>query len=160
MEDGLIKDSLWDVYNQIHMGVCAEETAKKDEISRMQQDEYAFHRAQKDWKEGRFLEEIALVTIKGKKGETVVSEDEGYQNIREENVPTLKPAFVKDEGTVTVANSSTFNDGASALVIGSHEVAAEYGDESRVLARIVSSADAAVDPVDFPVALAKAVPIA
>lgn len=163
MEDGLIKDGLWDVYNQIHMGVCAEETAKKYDITRAQQDEYAitsFHRAQKAWKEGKFHEEIAPVTIKGKKGETVVSEDEGYQNLREEKVPTLKPAFVKDGGTVTAANSSTFNDGASALVIGSHDVVAEYGDQSRVLARIVSSADAAVDPVDFPVAPAKAVPIA
>lgn len=163
MEDGLIKDGLWDVYNQFHMGVCAEETAKKHEISRAQQDEYAitsFHRAQKAWREGKFQEEIAPVTIKGKKGETVVSEDEGYRNLKEEKVPTLKPAFVKDGGTVTTANSSTFNDGASALVIGNHELAAEYGDKSRVLARIISSADAAVDPVDFPVAPAKAIPIA
>lgn len=163
MEDGLIKDGLWDVYNQIHMGVCAEETAKKYEISRAQQDEYAiasFHRAQKAWKEGRFQEEIAPVTIKGKRGDTVVSEDEGYQNLKEEKVPTLKPAFIKDGGTVTAANSSTFNDNGSAVVIVNHELAAEFGDKSRVLARIVSSADAAVDPVDFPVAPAKAVPIA
>ena len=163
MEDGLIKDGLWDVYNQFHMGVCAEETAKKHNISRQEQDEYAirsFHRAQKAWKEGTFADEIAPVTIKGKKGETVVERDEGYDNLREEKVPTLKPAFVKDGGTVTAANSSTFNDGASALVLGSRDIAAEYGAGSRVLARIVSSADAAVDPVDFPVAPAKAVPIA
>ena len=146
-----------------HMGVCAEATAKKHSISRQEQDEYAiqsFHRAQKAWKEGRFADEIAPVTIKGKKGETVVERDEGYDNLREEKVPTLKPAFVKDGGTVTAANSSTFNDGASALVLGSRAIAAEYGSGSRVLARIVSSADAAVDPVDFPVAPAKAVPIA
>ena len=163
MEDGLIKDGLWDVYNQFHMGVCAEETAKKHNISRQEQDEYAilsFHRAQKAWKEDKFGDEIAPVTIKGKKGETVVERDEGYDNLREEKVPTLKPAFVKDGGTVTAANSSTFNDGASALVLGSKDIAAEYGSGSRVLARIVSSADAAVDPVDFPVAPAKAVPIA
>lgn len=163
MEDGLIKDGLWDVYNQFHMGVCAEETAKKHNISRQEQDEYAiqsFHRAQKAWKEGRFEDEIAPVTIRGKKGETVIERDEGYDNLREEKVPTLKPAFVKDGGTVTAANSSTFNDGASALVLGSKDIAAEYGSGSRVLARIVSSADAAVDPVDFPVAPAKAVPIA
>ncbi|CAD6570773.1 MAG: hypothetical protein ASARMPRED_003924 [Alectoria sarmentosa] len=163
MEDGLIKDGLWDVYNQFHMGVCAEETAKKHNISRKEQDEYAiqsFHRAQKAWKEGRFTDEIAPVTIKGKKGEIVVERDEGYDNLREEKVPTLKPAFMKDGGTVTAANSSTFNDGASALVLGSRDIAAEYGSSSRVLARIVSSADAAVDPVDFPVAPAKAVPIA
>lgn len=163
MEDGLIKDGLWDVYNQFHMGVCAEETAKKYNISRQEQDEYAigsFHRAQKAWKEGKFADEIAPVTIKGKKGETVVERDEGYDNLREDKVPTLKPAFVKDGGTVTAANSSTFNDGASALVLGSRDIAAEYGSSSRVLARIISSADAAVDPVDFPVAPAKAVPIA
>lgn len=163
MEDGLIKDGLWDVYNQFHMGVCAEETAKKHNISRQEQDGYAiqsFHRAQKAWKEGKFADEIAPVTIKGKKGETVIEKDEGYDNLREEKVPTLKPAFVKDGGTVTAANSSTFNDGASALVLGSKEIAAEYGSGSRVLARIISSADAAVDPVDFPVAPAKAVPIA
>ena len=163
MEDGLIKDGLWDVYNQFHMGVCAEETAKKHKISRQEQDEYAiqsFHRAQQAWKDGRFADEIAPVTIKGKKGETVIERDEGYDNLREEKVPTLKPAFVKDGGTVTAANSSTFNDGASALVLGSRDIATEYGSGSRVLARIVSSADAAVDPVDFPVAPAKAVPIA
>lgn len=163
MEDGLIKDGLWDVYNQIHMGVCAEETAKKYEITRQEQDEYSiasFHRAQKAWGEGKFLDEIASVTIKGKKGETVISEDDGYKNLKEDKVPTLKPAFVKDGGTVTAANSSTFNDGASALVLGSREIAAEFGSGSRVLARVVSSADAAVDPIDFPVAPAKAVPIA
>ena len=163
MEDGLIKDGLWDVYNQFHMGVCAEETAKKHKMSRQEQDAYAiqsFHRAQKAWKDGRFADEIAPVTVKGKKSETIIERDEGYDNLREEKVPTLKPAFVKEGGTVTAANSSTFNDGASALVLGSEEIAAEYGSSSRVLARIISSADAAVDPVDFPVAPAKAVPIA
>ena len=163
LEDGLIKDGLWDVYNQIHMGKCAEETAKKYEISREEQDKYAiesFHRAQKAWKAGRFADEICPVTIKGKKGETVVSEDDGYMNLKEDKVPTLKPAFVKEGGTVTAANSSTMNDGASALVLGSKDLALQYGSDSRVLARIVSSADAAVDPVDFPVAPAKAIPIA
>ena len=163
MEDGLIKDGLWDVYNEFHMGVCAEKTAQKHKISRQEQDAYAiqsFHRAQKAWKDGVFADEIAPVTVKGKKSETIIERDEGYDNLKEEKVPTLKPAFVKDGGTVTAANSSTFNDGASALVLGSEEIAAEYGSSSRVLARIISSADAAVDPVDFPVAPAKAVPIA
>lgn len=163
MEDGLIKDGLWDVYNQIHMGKCAEETAKKYEIGREEQDTYAiasFHRAQKAWADGKFNDEIAPVTIKGKKGETVIKEDDGYKNLREDKVPTLKPAFVKEGGTVTAANSSTMNDGASALVLGNKEIAEQYGTGSRVLARVVSSADAAVDPVDFPVAPAKAVPLA
>ena len=163
LHDGLIMDGLWDVYNQFHMGVCAEETAKKFNISRQEQDEYAiasFKRAQKAWGEGKFQDEIAPVTVKNKRGETVISKDEGYENLREDKVPTLKPAFVKDGGTVTAANSSTFNDGASALILGSKELAMQYGSKSRVLARIVSSADAAVDPVDFPIAPAKAVPLA
>jgi acetyl-CoA C-acetyltransferase len=164
MEDGLIKDGLWDVYNQFHMGNCAENTAKKYEISREMQDEYAiqsFERAQAAWKEGKFDEEIVPVTVKGKKGDTVISKDEGYETLNKPKVPTLKPAFVRDgTGTVTAANSSTFNDGASALVLGNKSIAKEYGSGSKVLARIVSSADAAIDPVDFPVAPAKAVPIA
>jgi acetyl-CoA C-acetyltransferase len=163
-EDGLIKDGLWDVYNQFHMGVCAETTAKKYEITREQQDEYAirsYKRAQEAWKTGAFKDEIAPVTVKGRKGETIIDTDEGYMDIKPEKVPTLKPAFVRDgTGTVTAANASTFNDGASALVLGNKAIAQEYGAGSRVLARICGSADAAIDPVDFPVAPAKAVPIA
>jgi len=146
------------------MGNCAENTAKNYKISRQAQDEYAiqsFERAQKAWAEGKFKDEIAPVTVKGKKGDTVISEDEGYQNLRKDKVATLKPAFVKGpEGSVTAANSSTFNDGASALVLGSKAIAQQYGAGSRVLARIVSSADAATDPIDFTIAPSKAVPIA
>ena len=164
LEDGLIKDGLWDVYNQFHMGVCAETTAKKFNITRQAQDEYAirsFKRAQAAWKEGKFDDEVVPVTVKGKKGDTIISKDEGFENLREDKVATLKPAFVFDgTGTVTAANSSTFNDGASALVLGSKEIAQQYGSGSRVLAKIISQSDAAIDPVDFPVAPAKAVPIA
>lgn len=164
LEDGLIKDGLWDVYNQFHMGVCAEKTAKNYNISREEQDAYAirsFKRAQAAWKEGKFEDEIAPVTIKSKKGNTVISKDEGFENLREDKVATLKPAFVFDgTGSVTAANSSTFNDGASALVLGSKAIAQQYGSGSRVLAKIISQSDAAIDPVDFPVAPAKAVPIA
>lgn len=164
LEDGLIKDGLWDVYNQFHMGVCAENTAKKYEISREQQDEYAvrsYKRAQKAWAEKKFDDEIAPVTVKGKKGDTLVTIDEGFEDLREEKMKSLKPAFVRDgTGTVTAGNASTFNDGASALVITNKQIAQRYGTTSRVLARIVSSADAAMDPIDFPVAPAKAVPIA
>ncbi|KAL2153382.1 hypothetical protein VTH82DRAFT_4537 [Thermothelomyces myriococcoides] len=164
MEDGLIKDGLTDVYDQIHMGNCAENTAKKYNISREEQDEYAirsYQRAQAAWENKAFADEIAPVTVKGKKGDTVITTDEGYLDIKLEKVPTLKPAFVRDgTGTVTAANSSTLNDGASALVLGSKAIAQEYGAGSRVLARICGSADAAVDPIDFPIAPAKAVPIA
>ena len=164
MEDGLIKDGLWDVYNQLHMGLCAEQTAKKYNVSREDQDPYAirsFERAQKAWADGKFEDEIAAVKVKGKKGELVVSRDEGYDRLKKDKVPTLKPAFLRDgTGTVTAANSSTINDGASALVLGNKGIAREFGQSNRVLARIVSSADAAIEPVDFPVAPAKAVPLA
>lgn len=163
-EDGLIKDGLWDVYNKFHMGVCAETTAKKYEITREMQDQYAvqsYTRAQQAWKDGAFKDEIAPVTVKGRKGETIIDTDEGYLDVKFDKVPTLKPAFVRDgTGTVTAANSSTFNDGASALVLGNKAIAQQYGAGSRVLARICGSADAAIDPVDFPVAPAKAVPLA
>lgn len=164
MEDGLIKDGLWDVYNQFHMGVCAETTAKKYEITREMQDEYtkqSYSRAQKAWERKAFAEEIAPVTVKGRKGDTIIDTDEGYLDIKMDKLATLKPAFVRDgTGTVTAASSSTLNDGASALVLGSAAIAKEFGSGSRVLARICGSADAAIDPVDFPVAPAKAVPIA
>ncbi|KAK4651656.1 hypothetical protein QC762_601590 [Podospora pseudocomata] len=164
MEDGLIKDGLTDVYDQFHMGNCAENTVKKYKLTREEQDKYAiqsYERSQAAWKAGAFADEIAPVTVKGKKGDVIVGEDEGYLDIKLDKVPTLKPAFVRDgTGTVTAANSSTLNDGASALVLGSKEIAQQYGSGSRVLARIVSSADAALDPIDFPVAPAKAVPIA
>ncbi|OXV09537.1 hypothetical protein Egran_02700 [Elaphomyces granulatus] len=164
LEDGVIKDGLWDVYNQFHMGICAEKTAAKYGVSREDQDQYAvrsYQRAQRAWKESRFDDEIAPVTVKGRKGDMVVSRDEGFEDLKIEKIATLKPAFLKDgNGTVTAANSSTLNDGASALVLGSKDLAREYGTGSKALARIVSSADAAMDPVDFPVAPAKAIPIA
>ncbi|KAL4811450.1 Thiolase, N-terminal domain-containing protein [Aspergillus unguis] len=164
LEDGLIKDGLWDVYNQFHMGICAETTAKKFEVSREAQDAYAirsYENAQKAWKENKFADEIAPVTVKSKKGDTVIERDEGYENLRADKMKTLKPAFLRDgTGTVTAGNASTMNDGASALVLANTDIAREFGAGKRALARIVSSADAAVDPVDFPVAPAKAVPIA
>ncbi|KAJ2896508.1 putative acetyl- acetyltransferase protein [Zalerion maritima] len=164
MEDGLIKDGLTDVYDGFQMGICAETTAKNHKISREMQDEYAiesYKRAQTAWKNKAFGEEIAPVTVKGRKGDTVVDTDEGYMDIKLEKVPTLKPAFIRDgTGTVTAANSSTLNDGASALVLGSKAIAKEYGSGSRVLAKICGYADAAIAPIDFPVAPAKAVPIA
>jgi acetyl-CoA C-acetyltransferase len=165
LEDGLIKDGLWDVYNQIHMGNCAENTAKKYKLTREAQDEFAilsYKRAQESWKNKLFDEEVVPVTVKGKKGdETVVKEDEGYNKLKLDKVPTLKPAFDRSgSGTVTAANSSSFNDGASALVLGNKELAKTHGKGKKVLARICSYADAAIDPIDFPVAPAKVVPIA
>lgn len=163
-EDGLIKDGLTDVYQQFHMGNCAENTVKKHSLTREQQDEYAaqsYKRAQKAWADKAFADEIVPVTVAGRKGDTVIDTDEGFLDVKLEKIPTLKPAFVRDgSGTVTAANSSTLNDGASALVLGSKAVAQQFGAGSRVLAKICSYADAAVAPIDFPVAPAKAVPIA
>ena len=164
LDDGLVKDGLWDVYNQVHMGNCAEATAKKYEVTREEQDAFAiesYKRTQAAWKDGLFDEEIVSVIVKGRKGDTVVKEDEGYNRLKLEKVPTLKPAFDRSgSGTVTAANSSSFNDGASALVLGSKETAKQYGKGSKVLARICGYADAAIDPIDFPVAPAKVVPLA
>ncbi|GAM89918.1 hypothetical protein ANO11243_079580 [Dothideomycetidae sp. 11243] len=161
--DGMIGDGLWDVYNQVHMGMCAENTVKKQGITREQQDEFAvlsYKRAQQAWADGLFKDEIVPVTIKGKKGDTIVSEDEGYNKLKLDKVPTLKPAFDRSgSGSVTAANASSFNDGASAVVIASRDVAKKHAKGNRILARIVATADAAVDPIDFPIAPAKVVPI-
>ncbi|KAL2755222.1 hypothetical protein ACRALDRAFT_1064925 [Sodiomyces alcalophilus JCM 7366] len=164
MEDGLILDGLTDAYDQIHMGNCVENTAKRYGITREMQDQWAiqsYKRAQAAWEANAFTDEITPVVVPGKKGDTVVGVDEGYLDIKLDRVASLKPAFVRDgTGTVTAANSSTLNDGASALVLGSRDIARKYGSCSRVLARICGSADAAVDPIDFAVAPAAAVPIA
>lgn len=148
LQDGLIDDGLWDVYNQIHMGNCAESTAKKYDVSRQDQDDYAietYKRAQKAYKEGLFKEEIVPVTVKTRKGEVLIEEDEQYNKLKLDKVPTLKPAFEKGpNGTVTAANSSPLSDGASALVLGSKAIAQQYGKDSRVLAKIITYADAAV----------------
>lgn len=165
MQDGLISDGLWDVYEQFHMGNCAEHSAKQFRISRKEQDEFAirsFKRAQIAWRKGKFDEEITPVTVDGKKGQSVkVVEDQGYRSLNEEKVPNLPPAFLKDgTGTITAANASSMNDGASALVLVTRDLAVQYGKSSRVLSKIVSYADAAVDPIDFSIAPAKAIKIA
>ena len=102
------------------------------------------------------------VPVKDRKGNvTHHAEDEGYNRLKLDKVPTLKPAFDRSgSGTVTAANSSSFNDGASALVLANRELAKTYGREKKVLARMCGYADAALDPIDFPVAPAKVVPIA
>lgn len=158
--DGIMKDGLTDVQGGFPMGNCAENTAKKYELTREQQDEYAiesYKRAAEAWKAGAFKNEIVPVTIKDRKGDIVVSEDEEYKNIKFDKVPTLRPVFDKN-GTVTAANASTINDGASAVVLASEEEAKKLG--VKPLAKIVSFADAAMDPIDFPIAPARAIPLA
>jgi len=159
--DAVLKDGLWDVYNDIHMGNCAESSAKKYNISREEQDKFAiesYRRANEAWKSGFFHKEVVPVTISGKRGEsTVISEDEEYKKIKLDKLSTLKPAFDKN-GTVTAANASSLNDGASALILASSKKAHQLG--IKPLARILSFADAAQAPIDFPTSPALAIPLA
>ncbi|KAJ3415113.1 erg10, acetyl-CoA C-acetyltransferase [Chytridiales sp. JEL 0842] len=158
--DGIIKDGLWDVYNQIHMGTCAEETAKEYGITREMQDAHAmesYTRSAEAWKKGWYKEEVVPVTIKDKRGDKIISVDEEFTNVKFDKIPTLNPVFMKN-GTVTAANASTLNDGASALILMSRAEAEAKG--LTPLARIVSYADAATSPKKFTIAPSLAIPIA
>ena len=159
--DGLVKDGLTDVYGRVHMGVCAETCAKEMEFSREEQDAFAiesYNRSSQSWKDGKFANEIVPVEVPQRRGDAlIISEDEEYKNVRMEKIPALRPVFVK-EGTITAANASTLNDGASALVLMSAEKAAELNITP--LAKIRSYADAAQEPEWFTTAPAKALPIA
>eukprot|EP01118_Nematostelium_gracile_P013053 TRINITY_DN4877_c0_g1_i1.p1 TRINITY_DN4877_c0_g1~~TRINITY_DN4877_c0_g1_i1.p1 ORF type:complete len:416 (+),score=149.29 TRINITY_DN4877_c0_g1_i1:63-1310(+) len=160
LEDGVLKDGLWDPYHDQHMGNCGEKCAKDYSISRQEQDNFAietYKRASEAWKSGFFKDEVVPVTIQ-KKGETIViSEDEGIKSIKLDKVPTLKPAFDKN-GSITAANSSPLNDGASALVLASSQKAQQLG--IKPIGRILGFADFAQEPQDFTTAPSKAIPIA
>ena len=147
MIDTMIRDGLWDVFNGYHMGTTAENVATKFQITRQQQDEFAAHSQQKAsaaQKAGKFKDEIVAVTIKGRKGDTVVDQDEYIRHdSTAEVMAKLRPAFSKD-GTVTAGNASGINDGAAALVVMSGAEAKRRG--LTPLARIASFATAGVDP--------------
>jgi acetyl-CoA C-acetyltransferase len=147
MIDTMIKDGLWDAFNGYHMGNTAENVAKQWQITRAQQDEFAVasqNKAEAAQKTGRFKDEITPVTIKTRKGDVVVDSDEYPRHgTTLEAVSKLKPAFEKD-GTVTAGNASGINDGAAAVVLMKASEAAKQG--KTVLARIVSWAQAGVDP--------------
>ncbi|THH12388.1 hypothetical protein EW145_g45 [Phellinidium pouzarii] len=158
-KDSVETDGLFDVYNNFAMGNCAEATAEKHNISREAQDSHAiesYKRAARAWAAGAFDTEIAPVTIKGKKGDTIVKEDEEYKKVIFEKIPSLSPTFKKNGGTVTAANSSNLNDGGSALILMSAEKAKELG--VKPLAKIISYADAGLAPIDFPIAPTVALP--
>ena len=159
--DGLVKDGLTDVYNKVHMGNCAEICAKDMNFTREQQDEFAiesYNRSAKSWEDGKFADEIVPVVVPQRRGEDiVVTEDEEYKNVRLDKIPTLRAVFDK-EGTITAANASTLNDGASALLLMSAEKSKELG--LTPLAKITGYADAAQDAEWFTTAPAKALPIA
>jgi acetyl-CoA C-acetyltransferase len=159
--DGLLRDGLVDVYNKTHMGNCAELCAKEGSFSREEQDAFAiesYKRSASAWSDGKFANEVVPVEIPQRKGDPIqMTEDEEYKNVIMDKIPNLRPVFDR-EGTVTAANASTLNDGASALVLMSADKAAELG--LTPIARIVSYADAAHAPEWFTTAPAKALPIA
>lgn len=159
--DGLVKDGLTDVYNKVHMGVCAEKCADEMSFSRNEQDEFAltsYDRSSSAWASGKFTNEVVSVEVPQRRGDAmVVSEDEEYKNLDKDKFIKLRTVFKKD-GTVTAGNASTLNDGASALVLMSADKAAELG--IKPLAKISSYADAAHEPEWFTTAPSKAVPLA
>ena len=159
--DGLVKDGLTDVYNKVHMGVCAEICADEMNFSRETQDQFAltsYERAAQAWKTGKFKEEIVPIEVPQRRGDAIViTEDEEYSKINKEKFLKLRTVF-KKEGTITAGNASTINDGASALVLMSTEKALELGITP--LAKITSYADAAHEPEWFTTAPAKAIPLA
>ncbi|MCE7060907.1 acetyl-CoA C-acyltransferase [Dyadobacter sp. CY343] len=149
--DGLLKDGLTDVYDQIGMGLCGDRTAAEYKISRGEQDEFAilsYKRSAASTEAGLFSEEVVSVEIPSPKGgdSTWVSEDEEFRKVKFEKIPSLKPVFSKD-GTVTAANASTINDGAAALVLAGKDIV-NAGNLVPV-ARIVAYADAEQDPAWF-----------
>ncbi len=158
-KDGLLRDGLIDVYNQTHMGNCAELCAKDMNFSREQQDEFAlesYRRSAASWENGKFAEEVIPVSVPQRKGDPIiVDRDEDVFKVNHAKVPTLRPVFDK-EGTVTAANASNLNDGAAALVIMSAEKAASLG--LTPIAKINAYADAAHEPEWFTTAPAKALP--
>lgn len=162
MQDGMVLDGLTDVYNKVHMGVCAEKCATDYNFTREDQDNFAIESYKKSaaaWEAGKFNDEIVAVEIPQRKGEPVIfAQDEEYKSVNFDRLPTLPTVFKKENGTVTAANASTLNDGASALVLVSKEKMEELG--LKPLAKIVSYADAAHEPENFTTAPAKALPIA
>lgn len=160
LTDGVLKDGLWDVYNDFHMGNCAEDCAKKYSIGRAEQDAFAvesYKRVAEAYKTGAFKNEIVPVSIPQKgKEPTVVAEDDEYTKIKLDKVASVKPAFLPKDGTVTAVNASSLNDGAAALVVMSASRAKELG--LKPLARIIGFADAEQAPIEFTTAPSKAIP--
>ena len=158
MLDGITKDGLLDVYSKVPMGNCAELCAKKYNLTREDQDAFAVDSYKKSaaaWKNGHFANEVVPVSVPQRKGDAlIVNEDEEYKNVFLDKIPSLRPAFDK-EGTITAANASKLNDGASALILASADAVAKYN--LKPVAKIVAYADAAHAPEWFTTAPAKAV---
>jgi acetyl-CoA C-acetyltransferase len=155
--DGMVFDGLWDPYNNFHMGNAGEICARECNIPREAQDEFAklsYERALKSQEEGWFKEEIVPVPVKMKKEEILVEEDEEPKKVKFDKIPNLRPAFEK-EGTITAANASKINDGASALVVMAKEKAEELG--LKPMAKIVAYSTASKDPAWFTTAPADSI---
>lgn len=161
VKDGMLVDGLTDVYNKVHMGNCAEKCATEKNITREMQDEFAitsYNRSAAAWDAGAFDAEVVPVEVPQRRGDAIVfAKDEEYTNVKMEKIPALRPAFDK-EGTVTAANASTLNDGASAVILASEEAVNRLG--LKPIAKVLSVADAAHEPEWFTTAPAKALPIA
>jgi acetyl-CoA C-acetyltransferase len=155
--DSMITDGLWDVYNDIHMGSCAEICAKNFKFTREQLDKYAvlsYKKALDAQLSGKFNDEITKVSISSKSGVSIIETDEEPAKVKFDKIPKLKPAFDR-EGVVTAANSSSINDGAAALLIMSEDMAKELGYKPMV--EIVSQASSALAPIDFTIAPVNAI---
>lgn len=157
IKDSMIVDGLWDVYNNIHMGNCAESCAKDFNFTREELDEFAIASYKKSLsaqRDGRFKDEITGVALKTKSGEVVILDDEEPSKVNFEKIPGLKPVFQKD-GVVTAANASSINDGAAAIIVTTEEKAKELG--LKPLAEIIAQSSAAKAPVQFTTAPADAI---
>ena len=155
--DSMILDGLWDVYNNIHMGSCAEACAKDFSFTREQLDEFAinsYKKALNAQKEGKFIDEIINVSIKSKTGDIIVNSDEEPGKVKFEKIPSLKPVFDKS-GVITAANASSINDGAAALLVMSEEKAKELN--LKPLVEIIAQSSAAKAPIEFTTAPADAI---
>lgn len=164
LHDGILHDGLTDAYDKIHMGICAENTCKKLNITREEQDQFAissYKRSEKGHECGHFAKEIVPVELPAKKKPSesktsTLSDDEEFKKIDYDRIGKLKPAFDRENGTVTAANASTLNDGAAATLLMSAKAIERLGLEP--LAEIVAYADAECAPIDFPLAPALSIP--
>ena len=155
--DSMVYDGLWDIYNNFHMGSCAEACARDFKFTREELDEYAvesYKRTLKAQEDGLFKDEILPITLKSRKGEVVVDTDEEPSKVKFDKISSLRPAFEKD-GVVTAANASKINDGAAALLVMSENKAKELG--LKPIAEIVAQASAAKAPIEFTTAPADAI---
>lgn len=155
--DSMILDGLWDVYNNIHMGSCAENCAREFNFTREDVDNFAiqsYKKALDAQKNGKFDAEIIPIPIKSKSGDIIVNKDEDPEKVNFEKVPFLKPVFESD-GIITAANASNINDGGAALLVMSEEKAKEFG--YKPLVEIIAQSSAAKAPIDFTTAPADAI---